>query len=167
MEYCEIHRLKGNYLFLETFYPKAAEQYQLALSYYEYCFPTDDELQLKLDLLRYACLCNISLCFYKMGLWRLALNNANQVLNEDKFNVKALFRRAQAYRAMYEYRYIEYSYICIFPCYSKICSMYWRKTYRPVVDVSMSVGRRIMESQWKFDTNIHNMGIFISFLNYS
>ena len=37
--YCERHRAKGNYLFYEGLYPKAAEQYQLALSYYEYCFP--------------------------------------------------------------------------------------------------------------------------------
>ena len=37
--FCEKHRAKGNYLFQEGLYPKAAEQYQLALSYYQYCFP--------------------------------------------------------------------------------------------------------------------------------
>ena len=104
MNFCEKHRLKGNYLFLESFFPKAAEQYQLALSYYEYCFPDDDETQLKLESLRHACLCNISLCFYRMGHWRMALSSAAQVIEEDKNNAKALFRRAQAYRALDEYR---------------------------------------------------------------
>ena len=37
--FCERHRAKGNYLFHEGLYPKAAEQYQLAISYYDYCFP--------------------------------------------------------------------------------------------------------------------------------
>lgn len=105
MNFCEKHRLKGNYLFLESIFPKAAEQYQLALSYYEYCFPDDDEAQLKLESLRHACLCNISLCFYRMGHWRMALSSAAQVIEEDKDNAKALFRRAQAYRALDEYRY--------------------------------------------------------------
>ena len=103
MNFCERHRLKGNYLFLESLFPKAAEQYQLALSYYEYCFPDDDESQSNLDTLRRACLCNISLCFYRMGHWRMALSSASQVILEDESNAKALFRRAQAYRALDEY----------------------------------------------------------------
>ena len=103
LNFCETHRRKGNYLFLESLFPKAAEQYQLALSYYEYCFPDDDETQAVLDTLRRACLCNISLCYYRMGYWRMALNAASQVLQEDENDVKALFRRAQAYRALDEY----------------------------------------------------------------
>lgn len=105
MSFCESHRRKGNYLFLESIFPKAAEQYQLALSYYEYCFPDDDETQIMLDTLRRACLCNISLCYYRMGHWRMALSSASQVIAEDGNNTKALFRRAQAYRALDEYRY--------------------------------------------------------------
>jgi tetratricopeptide (TPR) repeat protein len=104
MSYCERHRIQGNYLFKEGVYPKAAEQYQLALSYYEYCFPDDDFLQKELDDLRRVCLCNISLCFYRMGYWRHAIQAATQVLQEDKNHCKALYRRAQAYRALDEYR---------------------------------------------------------------
>ena len=103
MNHCEKHRLKGNYLFLESLFPKAAEQYQLALSYYEYCFPDNDEAQLQLDNLRHACLCNISLCYYRMGQWRMAMSSATQVIEEDENNAKALFRRSQAYRALDEY----------------------------------------------------------------
>jgi tetratricopeptide (TPR) repeat protein len=107
MTHCEKHRIKGNYLFLESLFPKAAEQYQLALSYYEYCFPEEEELQTELDTLRYACLCNISLCFYRMGLWRMSINSATQVIEEDANNIKALYRRAQAYRALDEYSHAE------------------------------------------------------------
>ena len=107
MSHCERHRLKGNYLFLESMFPNAAEQYQLALSYYEYCFPDNDEAQTSLDDLRYACLCNISLCYYRMGHWRMAVSTATQVIEEDADNVKALFRRSQAYRALDEYGYVK------------------------------------------------------------
>lgn len=107
MAYCENHRRLGNYLFLECIFPKAAEQYQLALSYYEYCFPEDDDMQTELDGLRHACLCNISLCYYRMKQWRMAVQAAGQVLEEDSNNVKALYRRAQAYRALDEYESAE------------------------------------------------------------
>ena len=107
MAYCENHRRLGNYLFLESIYPKAAEQYQLALSYYEYCFPEDDDMQTELDGLRHACLCNISLCYYRMKQWRMAVQSAGQVLEEDPINAKALYRRAQAYRALDEYESAE------------------------------------------------------------
>ena len=103
MTYCENHRRLGNYLFLESIFPKAAEQYRLALSYYEYCFPEDEKMQEELDQVRYACLCNISLCYYRMKQWRNAVQAASEVLQEDADNTKALYRRAQAYRALDEY----------------------------------------------------------------
>lgn len=106
MAYCENHRRLGNYLFLESIFPKAAEQYQLALSYYEYCFPTDEATIQELDEVRHACLCNISLCYYRMKQWRLAAQAASEVLQEDAGNVKALYRRAQAHRALDEYEYV-------------------------------------------------------------
>jgi hypothetical protein len=106
MAYCENHRRLGNYLFLESIFPKAAEQYQLALSYYEYCFPTDEATMQELDDVRHACLCNISLCYYRMKQWRLAVQAATEVLQEDAGNVKALYRRAQAHRALDEYEYV-------------------------------------------------------------
>lgn len=100
---CEFHREKGNFLFQEGLLPKAAEQYQIALSYYEYCFPEDENSEKELNELRHACLCNISLCYYKLEFHRKAVESATLVINENPVHVKALYRRAQAYRALDEY----------------------------------------------------------------
>lgn len=101
---CEENRKMGNYLFLEGVYPKAAEHYQIAIAYYEYCFPTETAEQARLNELRWACLCNISLCYQKMGYLRQAIESVNIVLKEtDGAHSKALFRRAQAYRELHEY----------------------------------------------------------------
>lgn len=101
---CEDSRIMGNYLYSEGVYPKAAENYQIAIAYYEYCFPEDNTTQNMLDDLRRACLCNISLCYLHMGYLRQSVESATVVLKEtDGKHSKALFRRAQAYRALDEY----------------------------------------------------------------
>ena len=103
-EECERNRIIGNYLFYEGIYVKAAEHYQIAIAFYEYCFPDSDERQIQLDELRRACLCNISLCYSHMGQLRQAVEAATTVLREtDGKHPKALFRRAQAYRLLDEY----------------------------------------------------------------
>lgn len=103
MRYCEKHRVYGNALYEEGMLPKAAEQYQLTLSYYEYCFPETTEEQNHLDELRHACLCNASLCYYRVGEMRKAIACATQVLDKNPLYVKALYRRARAYRELDEY----------------------------------------------------------------
>lgn len=103
MRYCEKHRVYGNVLYDEGMLPKAVEQYQLALSYYEYCFPETEEAQNNLDETRYACLCNASLCHYRLGEMRKAIDCASKVLIKNPRYVKALFRRAKAYRELDEY----------------------------------------------------------------
>lgn len=101
---CEDSRIMGNYLFQEGIFPKAAEQYQIAIAYYEYCFPDETTEQALLDELRRACLCNISICYRHMGHLRQAVEMATTVLKEtDGTHCKALFRRAQAYRDLDEY----------------------------------------------------------------
>jgi len=103
LSYCERHRAKGNYLFHEGIYPKAAEQYQLALSYYEYCFPDAEAEQKHLDSLRVTCLCNISLCYFRLGCYRDAVGAATKALDEGPVHVKALHHRAKAYACLHEY----------------------------------------------------------------
>jgi tetratricopeptide (TPR) repeat protein len=101
---CEDNRMLGNFLFREGMFPKAAEHYQIALAYYEYCF-LEEEQQCELDELRRACLCNTSLCYQKMGSLRLAVEAATTVLKETEGrHGKALFRRAVAYRCLDEYK---------------------------------------------------------------
>lgn len=100
---CERHREMGNYLFKEGLIPKAAEQYRIAISYYEYCFPEHEREQMELDFLRHACLCNIALCLHRMGYYRQAIEAASRVLTENGEVGKAYYRRAQSYRALDEY----------------------------------------------------------------
>lgn len=109
MSICERHRLLGNAFHDEGCLHKATESYKLALSYYEYCFPESEEQQHKLDVLRYACLCNISLCYRRMRQFRLAVESASKALSlggcaEGGYRkTKAYFRRAQAYCGLDEY----------------------------------------------------------------
>jgi tetratricopeptide (TPR) repeat protein len=98
--FCEKFRILGNYLYSEGIYPKAAEQYQLCISYYEYCFPDNDAEQLRLDELRHICLCNISLCYYHMNYYRESVDSVTRVLNENPNHAKAYYRRAVSYRAL-------------------------------------------------------------------
>ena len=100
---CEKYRAKGNYLFYEGVYSKAAEHYQIALSYYEYCFPESELAQKELDDLRVICLCNLAQSYSKIGYKRYAVEKASLVLTIQPSHYKALFIRAKAYRNLDEY----------------------------------------------------------------
>lgn len=102
---CEKHRAMGNYLFKEGLIEKAVDNYEIAIAYYEYCFPADDAQQKSLDSLRHACLCNASLCYTRLGHLRKAVESATEVIKECKTgHAKAFYRRAQAYRHLDEYK---------------------------------------------------------------
>jgi tetratricopeptide (TPR) repeat protein len=103
MQFCEAHRAKGNYLVHEGLLPKAVEQYQIALSYYSYCFPEGEEKTNELNALRVVCLCNLSLCYFRMGYLRNAIESASTALQENNRCAKALYYRAKAYRELDEY----------------------------------------------------------------
>ncbi len=101
---CDNHRILGNFLFEEGAFSRAAEKYEIAIAYYEYCFPTDPLIQQELDVTRYNCLCNVALCYIRLGWYRKAIESANHVLRECKGeHAKALYRRAQAFRYLDEY----------------------------------------------------------------
>ena len=100
---CERYRVVGNGLYKEGLIPKAAHNYKLALAYYEYCFPTHEKDQLQLDNLRYAVLCNLALCYLRLGELRLAKETTQRVLNRKPTYSKALLWRARASRLLDEY----------------------------------------------------------------
>lgn len=104
MVFCEKHRVLGNYLFDEGNIPLAIEQYKIATSYYEYCFPETLEDQENLDNVKYACHNNLSLCYHRLGQNRLAIESATIVILHMPKNAKAYYRRAIAYRALDEYQ---------------------------------------------------------------
>jgi tetratricopeptide (TPR) repeat protein len=103
---CERNRLMGNYHYSEGNLYKAAEFYQLTIVYYEYCFPEDVVRQEELTRLKHTCLCNISLCYNRLSLFRKAIEAVTQVVDETNgTHVKALYRRAQSYRQLDEYEF--------------------------------------------------------------
>ena len=69
-----------------------------ALIYYEYCVPNNDDEELKIEEIYKVCALNISACKLKLKQYDETLNFCNQILNKNPNNLKARFRRAQAYR---------------------------------------------------------------------
>jgi tetratricopeptide (TPR) repeat protein len=99
---CVEFKLRGNALFSEGQYARAALQYRQALIYYDYSFP-EGEQQVFLDDLRRVCLVNSAACFIKTRELQEALECCNQVLQEAPQHAKALYRRAQIYRLRDEF----------------------------------------------------------------
>jgi len=77
--------------------------HEQGVSYYEYCFPDDENMQKRLDEVKQMCLLNSALCNLRLKRFRNAVNCCDQVLHEDAQNVKALFRRATAHRNLGEF----------------------------------------------------------------
>ncbi len=100
---CDDNRVVGNYLFSEGNYERAAERYQIAIGYYEYCFPSEAEVQTKLDEFRHSCLCNLALCQIRLGSYRSAIDSTTRIIQECSNSAKAYFRRGQAHRMLDEY----------------------------------------------------------------
>ena len=67
---------------MEGFYSKALEHFQIALSYYEYCFPEDPKAELHLKRLRHASYNNAALCCLKLLLYRECVQYTSTVITE-------------------------------------------------------------------------------------
>jgi tetratricopeptide (TPR) repeat protein len=103
---CERNKVLGNYLFSEGNYIDAAEHYQVAISYYEYCFPEDEKVQIELDQFRHHCLLNLALCQIRLQQYRSAIDSVNKVIQENNQLLKAFYRKAVAHRHLDEYEYV-------------------------------------------------------------
>lgn len=68
--------------------------------YYEYAFPDSDAQQAEFDAVRLACLLNSSACALRLRRPTEALEHASKAVYAEPRSAKALFRRAQAGRAL-------------------------------------------------------------------
>mmetsp|Transcript_87816 Transcript_87816/g.175684 ORF Transcript_87816/g.175684 Transcript_87816/m.175684 type:complete len:401 (-) Transcript_87816:9-1211(-) len=94
-----LHR--GNDFFEEGQYDRAYLQYRSLLTYYEYTFPEDDEGWKLIDGLRFTCNLNAAAASLKLpGMHQEVLQNCYEALQKEPGNIKALYRRAQALRAL-------------------------------------------------------------------
>ncbi|KAL3658640.1 hypothetical protein V7S43_016276 [Phytophthora oleae] len=95
---CDEFRVLGNLFFKHGQYQRAAFHYHKALVYFEYVFTDTDEEEAQADALKLKLLLNFAACRLKTLHLDDAVHHANQALEIDPENVKALYRRAQAYR---------------------------------------------------------------------
>lgn len=91
-------RLEGNEFFKQGKYEKAMKKYQKALGYVnsKYDFKTDEE-KAESNSHRVPILLNLAQVNMKQKIYTESINYCSQVLETDPNNVKAFFRRGQAY----------------------------------------------------------------------
>lgn len=96
---CREFKDQGNILFREGQFGAAAERYRKVLIYYEYMFPDDGSAEERTAAaIRMDSVLNYAACAIRVGLYDEAIEHLDQALYSDVKNVKALYRRAQAYR---------------------------------------------------------------------
>lgn len=105
---CEEFKMRGNTYFREGIYTMAADRYRKVLVYLEYAFPKTEPDELATDQMRLTCLVNSALCMLRMKQYGEAVQNCYEALLIDKCNIKALYRRAQAYRLDHDFEQVEF-----------------------------------------------------------
>jgi len=94
----------GNRCFFKGEYDAALKWYTKSLLFYEYCLPANSSEQQKVDTERTLCLLNSAACHLESGNYRACIESCSEALEVTKgHSVKALFRRAKAYRLMSEF----------------------------------------------------------------
>ncbi|MED6186535.1 70 kDa peptidyl-prolyl isomerase [Stylosanthes scabra] len=88
---------EGNALFKAGKYERASKRYEKAIRYIEYDSSFSDEEKQKAKLLKITCNLNNAACKLKLKDYKQAEKLCTKVLELDSRNVKALYRRAQAY----------------------------------------------------------------------
>ncbi|XP_059298484.1 peptidyl-prolyl cis-trans isomerase FKBP62-like [Lycium ferocissimum] len=88
---------QGNVLFKAGKYVRASKRYEKAVSFIEYDSSFNDDEKEQAKLLKVSCNLNNAACKLKLKEYKEAEKLCTKVLEIDSKNVKALYRRAQAY----------------------------------------------------------------------
>lgn len=88
---------EGNVLFKAGKYVRASKRYEKAVSFIEYDSSFSDDEKQQVKLLKVSCNLNNAACKLKLKEYKKAAKLCSKVLEIDNKNVKALYRRAQAY----------------------------------------------------------------------
>ncbi|KAM2711236.1 hypothetical protein EV1_031378 [Malus domestica] len=88
---------EGNALFKAGKYERASKRYEKAVSFIEYDSTFSDEEKQQAKALKITCNLNDAACKLKLKDYKQAEKLCTKVLDLDSRNVKALYRRAQAY----------------------------------------------------------------------
>ncbi|KAG6406851.1 hypothetical protein SASPL_134462 [Salvia splendens] len=93
---------EGNQLFKIGKYQRAAKKYEKAVDYVSQDVPYTDGDEKIIKPLMISCWSNGAACCLKLSNFREAIDLCSKILNEESCNVKALYRRAQAYMGVAE-----------------------------------------------------------------
>eukprot|EP01025_Chloroclados_australasicus_P048566 TRINITY_DN5505_c0_g1_i1.p1 TRINITY_DN5505_c0_g1~~TRINITY_DN5505_c0_g1_i1.p1 ORF type:complete len:587 (-),score=135.63 TRINITY_DN5505_c0_g1_i1:292-2052(-) len=90
-------KIQGNALYKEAKWKRAAKKYDKAIKLIEYDTQFDQDEQKEAREVRKSVHLNLAACLLKEQDWKEVVKNCDKVLDKDSENVKALYRRAQAY----------------------------------------------------------------------
>lgn len=97
LDACRKAKDEGNELYKTGNYAKAAKKYKKAGKFVDTDYSFKEEEKEAAKLLKVACHLNSAACDLKLKQYKDVLENSKKVLDIDKDNVKALFRRGQAH----------------------------------------------------------------------
>ncbi|XP_039830772.1 peptidyl-prolyl cis-trans isomerase FKBP62-like isoform X2 [Panicum virgatum] len=102
LEAAEKSKVAGNDLFKIGKFQRAAKKYSKALSYINEDGHVEDEVEKLVKTVRISCWLNHAVCCLKLKDFAQAISLCSMVLEIESCNVKALYRRAQAYIELYD-----------------------------------------------------------------
>ncbi|BAT85078.1 hypothetical protein LR48_Vigan10g025700 [Vigna angularis] len=97
IEACERKKHEGNLLFKAENFMHASKKYEKAVKYIEFDHSFGEDEKHRSNNLRLSCNLNNAACKLKLGEYIEASRLCTKVLQEDPSNIKALYRRCQAY----------------------------------------------------------------------
>ncbi|QCD97091.1 peptidyl-prolyl cis-trans isomerase FKBP65-like [Vigna unguiculata] len=97
IEACERKKHDGNLLFKAENFMHASKKYEKALKYIEFDHSFSEDEKHRSNTLRLSCNLNNAACKLKLGEYIEASKLCTKVLEQDPLNIKALYRRCQAY----------------------------------------------------------------------
>ncbi|RLN16059.1 peptidyl-prolyl cis-trans isomerase FKBP62-like [Panicum miliaceum] len=102
LEAAEKSKVAGNDLFKIGKFQRAAKKYNKALNYINEDGQFEDEVEKLMKTVRVSCWLNHAACCLKLKDFAQAISLCSKVLETEPCNVKALYRRAQAYVESYD-----------------------------------------------------------------
>lgn len=107
----DFRSLHGNRCFEKKEYEIALKWYEKSLLFYEYCLPKNKIEQDQIDQEQILCCINSAACYLNLKNYKSCIEMCNEALNipaisyehNTTLQVKALLRRANAYRNLYEF----------------------------------------------------------------
>ncbi|KAL1314108.1 hypothetical protein HN51_040867 [Arachis hypogaea] len=97
LEACEKKKHDGNLMFKAENFRRASMEYEKAVKCIEFDHSFSEDEKSHADTLRLSCNLNNAACKLKLGDYTEASRLCTKVLEKDPLNVKALYRRCQAY----------------------------------------------------------------------